>query len=72
MDTFDLNLHRLVLRDLATSVADRDDVSTSSELAVDAISSRVRTRDLSGTDADPDQRVDLVNISTSRECEHCI
>jgi hypothetical protein len=72
MDTFDLSLHRLVLRDLAASVADRDDVSTSNELVVDAISSRVRTRDLSGTDTDPHERVYLVNTSLSRKCVLCI
>ena len=66
MDTLDLNLHQLVLRDLAASVSDKDDVSTSGELVVDAISSRVRTRDLSGTDMDPHERVYLVNTSTPR------
>lgn len=66
MDTLDLNLHQLVLRDLAASVADKDDVSTSGELVVDAISSRVRTRDLSGNDMDPHERVYLVNTSTPR------
>lgn len=53
MDTLDLNLHQLVLRDLAASIADKSDISTSNELVVDAISSRVRARDLSSDDTDP-------------------
>jgi len=61
MDTLDLNLHQLVLRDLAASIADKSDISTSNELVVDAISSRVRTRDLSSTDTDPQERVYLVS-----------
>jgi phosphatidylinositol 4-kinase len=67
MDTLDLNLHQLVLRDLAASVADKDDVSKSGELAVDAISSRVRTRDLGAADTDPHERVDLASTFTPPE-----
>jgi len=61
MDTLDLNLHQLVLRDLAASIADKSDISTSSELVVDTISSRVRTRDLSSADTDPQEHVYLVS-----------
>ena len=61
MDTLDLNLHQLVLRGLAASIADKSDISTSSELVVDAISSRVRTRYLSSADTDPQERVYLVS-----------
>lgn len=61
MDTFDFNLHQLVLSDLAASVSDSEDLSSSNDLAVGAISSRVRTRDLSGSEVDPQERVFLVS-----------
>ena len=59
MDVLDFNLHQLILRDLAATVDNsKDDESTSR--AMDLLTSRVKTRDLSTATLSTQERVFMV------------
>ena len=62
MDSLDFNLHQLVLSELAGSVK-AGESDPSSEKAVEAIASRVKTRDLTALDVDDsDERFYMVRF----------
>jgi hypothetical protein len=59
MDVLDFNLHQLILHDLAATVDNpKDDESTSR--AMDLLTSRVQTRDISTTAGSTQERVFMV------------
>lgn len=64
MDSFDFNIHQNALADLAASIANPSEESQSRDLAMQTIASRVQTRDLSGSDVDPTERVAQVSLSS--------
>lgn len=59
MDVLDFNLHQLILRDIAGTVESSED-DDSTNRAMDLLTSRVKTRDLSNANGLTQERVFMV------------